>query len=291
MPSPSHIERVKPLLGTFVKIRVSGLDEPEAQAAIDGAFHIVAGIHRLMSFHESASDVSRLNRRAHYAPVRVDAHTYTVLSHAMDLARASQGDFDPTVAAQLTTWGLLPRPDGTPYPHDDARWTDIALLPDYAVAFARPLWIDLSGIAKGYAVDCATDYLVSAGASQVAVDAGGDLRVAGSRSERVLLATPKDTTEIAALEIENAAVASSCGQDAMQRWQGRPVGPHVDGRSRQPCSTGRFVSVVASCCMEADTLTKIVMARGTASAAILRSYGAQAYLYEHNVWSAIAEAA
>jgi len=155
---------VKPLLGTFVRIRVGGLPASQANAAIDNAFAIIADIHRLMSFQESGSDVSRLNRSAHRTSMRVHTHTYTVLSHAMDLATASGGGFDPTVAAKLATWGFLPRPDDAPYPADEACWTDIALLPNNQIVFARPLWIDLSGIAKGYAVDCAATHLLEGGA-------------------------------------------------------------------------------------------------------------------------------
>src|SRR5882757_3057912 len=160
------IERVKPLLGTFVRIRVGGLPASQANAMINSAFAIIADIHRLMSFQESGSYVSRLNRSAHQTSMRVHTHTYTVLSHAMDLATASGGDFDPTVAAKLATWGFLPRPDDAPYPADEACWTDIALLPNNQIVFARPLWIDLSGIAKGYAVDCAATHLLEAGAPQ-----------------------------------------------------------------------------------------------------------------------------
>jgi thiamine biosynthesis lipoprotein len=61
MPSPSPIERIKPLLGTTVRVRVSGLDAARSHAAIDAAFAEIAAIHALMSFHEAQSDVSRLN--------------------------------------------------------------------------------------------------------------------------------------------------------------------------------------------------------------------------------------
>ena len=95
--------------GTYVAIGV-GLPDAEAQVAIEAGFAAIAGIHRLMSFHEPLSDVSRTNR-AGGGTVRVDPHTYAVLAAAQHLAEASDGIFDITVAPDLVAWGFLPRPD------------------------------------------------------------------------------------------------------------------------------------------------------------------------------------
>src|SRR5579864_2733558 len=54
--------RARPLLGTFVEISASGCDGVRLDAAIDRAFEAVATVHRLMSFQEPGSELSRLNR-------------------------------------------------------------------------------------------------------------------------------------------------------------------------------------------------------------------------------------
>src|SRR5262249_43701142 len=54
--------RARPLLGTFVEVMAGGVSRDRLNAAIEKAFAAVAKVHRLMSFHESDSDVSRLNR-------------------------------------------------------------------------------------------------------------------------------------------------------------------------------------------------------------------------------------
>ena len=51
-------------------------------AAIDAAFAAVARVHRLMSFQESTSDVSRVNRHAATTAVEVHPWTYAVLTTA-----------------------------------------------------------------------------------------------------------------------------------------------------------------------------------------------------------------
>jgi len=286
MPSPSRpIERLKPLLGTFVRIRVEGLAVHQAHAAISEAFDCIASIQRLMSFHEPGSDLSRLNRNACRSPVKVDVHTLTVLGKALEIAQGSDGFFDPTIAPHLVRKGLLPRPAASE--PAGGTWRDVSITEAGTVSFARPLWLDLGGIAKGYAVDCALALLKRYHPLQACVEAGGDLRLSGSRSERVYLDSPC-SGHVPALEIENAAVASSGSQEILGRGL---VSPHIDTRTGKSCSAGRFVTVIAPTCIEADALTKIVIAAGPAAGPLLARYDAQALLFEDARWHTIAEAA
>lgn len=287
MSSPLRpIERLKPLLGTFVRIRVEGVATSKAFDAIDEAFSCIAEIHRLMSFHEPASELSVLNREAWRAPVKVHPHTRAVLEKALEIARASNGLFDPTIAPWLVQGRLLPAPAAA-MPDGNATWEDILLSPDGWVRFARPLWVDLGGIAKGYAVDCASAVLERYRPVQGCVDAGGDLRLVGPMPGRVLIdaAGPGD---IPVLELQNAAVASSGSQTVAGRGR---VSPHIDTRTGMGCPTDRFVSVIAPRCVEADALTKVAMAAKGDCGPILAQYGAQALLFENARWRSLAEAA
>src|ERR1700719_1490402 len=81
------IERARPLLGTIVAVRVHGVAPRRAQHGIEQAFCALAEIHRLMSFQDAASDVSRLNREAALAAVTVHTHTYRVLAWAARIAQ------------------------------------------------------------------------------------------------------------------------------------------------------------------------------------------------------------
>ena len=272
-------QRARPWLGTLVEMRVEGMDESAASAAVDAAFDEIEIVHRRMSFHAADSDVNRLHRQAAVAPVSVDARTSEVLRWAMRIAAASQGCFDVTVAAQLVQWGFLPAPRSAP-PHPMATWRDIELLDDSRVFFRRPLWLDLSGIAKGYAVDRALEILVAAGATQACVNAGGDLRIAGTRAETVHLRNVHGPVLPYAVEIANAAIASSAGAEARRRVDERWHGPHVHGGSRQSADTQHAVSVVAACCVIADALTKVVLAAEPAIAErVLAQFGAQACMH------------
>ena len=113
-PACDSVRRARPLLGTFVEISANGARSGDLQAAISGAFDAVADVHRLMSFHDRDSDVSRLNREAAIRPVAVHPWTYEVLHWSAELHAASHGLFDVAVADTLQRVGLLPGGDGGP---------------------------------------------------------------------------------------------------------------------------------------------------------------------------------
>jgi FAD:protein FMN transferase len=271
------VKRAKPLLGTFVSVAVEGLEAELANRAIAACFDRIAHIHRRMSFQDGASDVSRLNRDAHREPVEVDADTYEVLRLAADISMHSDGVFDITVSPALSMDSRLGSPRGFPPPDTRARWSDIELLPQCSVRFARPLCIDLSGIAKGYAVDQAMGLLGDYGPLQACVNAGGDLGHLGAEAIQVRLDVPLEArTMLPIVEIRNGCLASSGPRTDVTPFSEREF---VDGAARRIVSP-RFVSVLASTCAVADALTKVVMARGTSSSAVLRHYAAHALLNE-----------
>jgi len=272
----TEIRRARPLLGTYVAIGV-GLPDAEAAKAIEAGFAAIADIHRLMSFHEPDSDVSRINR-AGAGAVKVDPHTHAVLAAARRMAEASNGIFDITIAPDLVAWGFLPRPDACE-PDPAASWRDITLLPDNEIRLGRPLWIDLGGIAKGYAVDQAFAAMNLPPDVQCSVNAGGDLRVQGE-PERILLRAPAEGGQVPVVELENAALASSSGRDDLHDVADGKFGPHIEGGTHRSIGTASFVSVVASDCMTADALTKIVLALGSDADGVLKAHDATAYFHD-----------
>ena len=143
-PATVELVRARPLLGTLVEVAATGVDSAQVQAAIDRAYTVVEKVHRLMSYHDVNSDVSRINRGAFAAEVQVDAHTYRVLRAARLMAETSSGVFDITIAPQLTRMGFLPSHENLPKISSRANWRDIVLLPDNRVRLACSLNIDLS---------------------------------------------------------------------------------------------------------------------------------------------------
>lgn len=283
-PPTDEVERARPLLGTVVAMRVGGLAREEANQAVDRAFAEVAEFHRLMSFHEEGSDLSRLNREAARAPVEVDLRTLAVLRAALDLAEETNGVFDPTIGGALVKRGALPAPDA-PAPDPTASWRDVTIVADGRISFARPLWLDLGGIAKGHAVDAALAAMALSETACVVIDAGGDLRVTGPSPELIRLAVPAEK-EMPIVALKDGALASSTSAAA---WGAR-FAAHVDGRTCRDVGTDSFAAVAAPTCAFADALTKPVLALGAEAEPLLRRHGAQAYLYsDRHGWRILGE--
>ena len=271
MSPPDPVRRARPLLGTLVSI--------EATSDPTDAFAEIERIHALMSFHEPSSDLSRLNREAASHATQVDPDTFAVLAFAARMRILSEGVFDIAIAPALVRSGLLPRPRGAPDPDPHASAADIELdAARLTVRFHRPLWIDLGGVAKGYAVDRAVQTLQQQGVTQGCVNAGGDLRVFGDETQTILLRS-KGASYAPKLRLHAAGLASSAIE---------PVVPvHYDGATRAPAAHCDFASVVADTCMSADVLTKVVLAQGGAAAPVVDACNATAYFKDAAGWHMI----
>ena len=262
------VRRARPALGTLVEIRCEAGSNELAHKAIDAALAAVERVHKLMSFHDEASDLSRLNARAHRENVTVDAQTWDVLAAALELHRCSSGAFDVSVASRLVSEGLLPA-RGEPIANPGNSF-HIDLLPRNRVRFRRPLLIDLGGIAKGRAVDAAIDVLASMGIPRAVVNAGGDLRVLGDEPQTVHLRHPRAPTRLVpALTLARGAIATTAD------YFSRSV---IDATTGGRPARGGSVSVIAPTAMEADALTKVVALRGDHASSVLAHYDARAVM-------------
>jgi thiamine biosynthesis lipoprotein len=275
-----NIRRLRPLLGTFVEVAVAGAAVAAMEAAVEAAFAAICTVHRLMSFHDEESDVSRLNHGAFEAATGVHHWTFQVLEAALDFHRRSNGMFDIRIAPALQRFGLLPYHAGD-LAHDaplTLGQCGIELLADDRVRFDdRATRIDLGGIAKGFAVDRAIDVLRDLGMPSGLVNAGGDLAVFGPRGLMVTVRDPgRPSRVLCHVELRDAAIASSGRQfdplQSLDAW-----GPAViDPASGEPVCAVIGATVRAPSCLLADALTKVVMAGGPYAAPVLRQFDADA---------------
>jgi FAD:protein FMN transferase len=293
MDTSDSVRRTQPLLGTFVEIAAAGADRRHLQEALDAAFAAVAQVHRLMSFHDPRSEVSRLNRDACARAVSVHAWTYQVLQTAIELNQQSSGAFDVTVAPLLQRHGLLPGgTGGADDPAPAAEWTTVAgaieLRAHGRVRYRRPgIRIDLGGIAKGFAVDRALEVLRRHGLPRGLVNAGGDLAAFGPEAERVHIRHPANAGRLlVTAAIANAALASSGRSfDLLQVAEAGDCAV-FDPTTQQPVRRIVGATVRAPCCMIADALTKVVMIAGAGAGSLLQRYRANALfvLESGDVW-------
>jgi thiamine biosynthesis lipoprotein len=271
--SKSEIRRCKPLLGTFVEIAAYENGTVDLKSAIDAAFAAVAEVHRLMSFHDPQSDVSRMNREAFPKGVTVHPWTWQVMNAARYFAHESGGAFDPSVAPLLARQNCVAA--SSCIADRTASWRDISPRKNCEIFFRRELNVDLGGIAKGFAVDRAVDVLKQHGVENGIVNAGGDIRVFGSASHKVHLRNPKSPEQFCAiLIVRNRAIATSASYFA--------PGVLIDGQTRRSLTPSISVTVAARDCMTADALTKVVFALREKAADLLMQYHSDALLLERD---------
>ena len=274
--SPGEVRRAQPWLGTLVEIAAAGASARVLERGMRAAFAAVAEVHRLLSFHDPLSELSRLNREAATRAIVVHPWTWRVLRLADRIAEKSAGIFDPTIAPRLTALDFLPHP-GAPSAKASARWSDVHLDAGRRVRFACPLWLDLGGIAKGFAVDRAIEALRAAGIPEGLVNAGGDLRAFGPRAWPVHLRAPDSPGRSdVVLELQDAALATSALYFSKKTRARRLLTPLLHGRTRRCCTAARSVTILARDCATADALTKVVFARPRCAGAILRAFRARA---------------
>jgi thiamine biosynthesis lipoprotein len=243
-----EMRRMRPLLGTYVDVWARA---PRVDAALDAAFASMAHAQARWSFHDSCSELSRLNSQPQHR-VSLDPSTLRLLRAARALMCASEGAFDCTIGGMLVDDGVLPNHQGpAALPRGVAE--DIEIGSDWAL-LRRPVRITLDGIAKGYAVDLALRALRLSGATAGWVNAGGDLRVFGN------VALPVQRRELDGRltslgSLRNAALASSRSAPRQQpddeSFPGRIVGA-------TGCAPAPGVwSVLARSAWRADALTKV----------------------------------
>ena len=255
-----QVTRCRPLLGTFVEVTA------DCEQAIEAAFEAVAMVHSLMTAHESDSDLSQVNRFAHREPVEVHALTAAVLERALHWSKASNGAFDIVRAGKIAVDRRLLALHGDQPPPQASHWTWLELCGS-SVSLLKPACIDLGGIAKGFAVDRAIAAMKAAGGTTGLVNAGGDIAGFGPHPWPVQVVEPEGRRPLANVAVSNGAVATS----SVKPDRGDA---HLPGRIASLVSA----TVCAASAMDADALTKIVLAGSESASDCLESVGAKAFV-------------
>jgi thiamine biosynthesis lipoprotein len=222
--------------------------------------------------------VSRINRAAIGESVEIHAHTYEVIRCALAMACATGGIFDVTCAPRLVEWGYLPLPAGELPRHVPGR-RGLDLQNGYRIQKINAAWIDLGGIAKGYAVDRAIAALQRSGVRSACVNAGGDLRAFGDIAYPVAIRDPvRPNTPALQIQLRQQALATSGTYFSRKRSGDRACSALIDGSDGRAITARFSASVRAPTCMLADALTKVVMASANPRHPLLDQFGAAAFM-------------
>jgi thiamine biosynthesis lipoprotein len=221
------------------------------------------------------SDISTFNRAAAGTVCRLSAEFATVLRCALDTAEQSGGAYDPTLGALVDLWGFGPpgRRDDAPADQEIAAvralsgWQHLRL-DDATRTVHQPggVALDLSSIAKGFAVDLVVQRLQATGITNCLVEIGGELRGEGVKPD----GSPWWVRLDAPSALPDALVAlyglSAATSGDVHRWfeaGGRRWSHTLDPRTGYPVpDTLASVTVLHRRCMKADALATMLLVLG-----------------------------
>ena len=173
-----------PTMGTWFSVKITqappSLDMKALESAIKEELN---RIDLLMSTYKPESELSRLNRFKLNAEFGLSAETLEVLNISKSIWALSEGAFDPTIGPLVNLWGFGPdiKHDSVPDAADIQRMVQsvgmasVELSPT-GVTKTNAVQLDLSAVAKGYAVDQLARLLESRGVLHYLVEVGGELR-------------------------------------------------------------------------------------------------------------------
>ena len=249
-------------------------DSEQLQERVDG---LLAQINSQMSTYDPQSELSRFNSKLTTEPVVVSRSLENVVARALAIAEETDGLLDVTVGPLVNLWSFGPqqRPESVPTPGEleaAMKMTGYQHLTveNHQLQKRIPeLYVDLSTIAKGYAVDRVARLLEQMEIQNYLVEIGGEMRIKGSKPGnqpwRIAIEKP-DTTQRAAqriVELNDAAIATSGDYRNYFEEDGQRYSHIIDPRTGKPIQHNLVsVTVITDNCMDADAYATALTVMG-----------------------------
>ena len=237
-------------------------------------------INRQMSTYDPESEISRFNQSESNEWFPVSDETAFVVAFALEIGARTEGAFDPTIGPVVNVWGFGPGQQKEVVPSEQAILKALARIgyqklevrkDPPALRKSNPgIYLDLSAIAKGYAVDQVTELLKAQGFGGTLVEIGGEVRTTGSKPDlspwRIAIEksehSPQPFQQV--LELSDAALATSGDYYNFFVKDGIRYSHSIDPQTGRPVHHAlAVVSVQADTCMEADALATALLVMGT----------------------------
>lgn len=175
-----------PTMGTRWSVLI---DEPVANPNLQARFQAaVDEVDTQMSTWKPDSDLMRLNAAPLDSWVPLPGRLLTVLEAGLAISRQTGGAFEMNIGDAVRAWGFGADPidlsairaasAARRVPASDALELDMGRR---RARKSAPLALDLSGIAKGYGVDCLADIAIDLGFNHVLCSIDGEVRAIGTR--------------------------------------------------------------------------------------------------------------
>lgn len=245
-------------------------ERAELNSAIEAE---LARINTLMSTWDPDSELSRFNQSRSVEPVVLHADTLQVVDTALSISRMTRGRYDITLQPVIDLWGFG-RDESSPTPANAA--IEQALQQsgyDQLVRVGKTIRkrlptvsLDVSSLAKGYAVDKLGELIESHGISRYLVDIGGELRARGTRADgtawQVGIENPEGNVH-QVITLKDTHIATSGSYRNYRIEEGKRLSHIIDGATGRPIDHQLVaVSVVHESTMLADAWATALLVVG-----------------------------
>lgn len=270
-------------MGTTYSIKLipqnNFIDEEAIHVDIE---QILADINQSMSTYIADSELSLLNQSTASGWQNLSDDLYSVIEHANNVSLITNGAFDVTVGPLVNLWGFGPGVD--PYIREipsDSKLQSIKQHTGYKKIklessskqiskFDPDIYIDLSGIAKGFAVDKIARYLDKQNIQNYLVEIGGELIGKGlnlnQQAWQIGIEQPKSLERSVQriVALNNIAMATSGDYRNYFEKDGIRYSHTIDPATGKPIIHNlASVTVLAKSSMHADALATAFMVLGT----------------------------
>jgi len=266
-PQLSRFEYSKIYMGMRTRLVVYAIDETAAVNACRAAFDRVGEVDDAASDYRRDSELMRLCATAATRPVRLSDDLFTLLSEAQRIAELSDGAFDATVGPYVQLWRRARKEKRLPAPEEitDAGkpvgWRKLRIdsTTRSATLAAPGMKLDLGGIAKGYAGDCAIQTLREHGIRSALFEAGGDIVVSDAPPGKAgwtitLVDAGPDMPQ--SVTVQNCGVSTSGDTQQFVEIDGKHYSHVVDPRTGVGLTTRAMSTVIAPKGIWSDGLSK-----------------------------------
>ena len=190
-PTPDPTVRIAgSTMGTSYDLKLAPAPEQTVPADLKAkADALLARINKQMSTYDPDSELSQFNRNSSTDWIEVSPELQQVVAEALRISELSGGVFDITVGPLVNLWGFGPEPRRDQVPSDAAiakarervgYWRLQSREQPPALKKERgDIYVDLSALAKGYAVDQLAGLMEANGIGNYLVSIGGDIRAKG----------------------------------------------------------------------------------------------------------------
>ncbi len=213
-------------MGTTYTIKLNipetKIDRPTISTEIN---HQLDKINSQMSTYIETSNLSLFNQSNTQDWKEIPPEFYIVIEEALRINKLSYGAFDITIGPVVNLWGFGPKAQIEIVPDEStikealnsigSQYIHLRKQP-YAIKKDKPnLYIDLSAIAKGYAVDLIANYLDELNINNYMVEIGGEIKTRGinpdNRTWQIGIEKPlNDQRSVqTVITLDNTAMATS----------------------------------------------------------------------------------